>query len=651
MEERNPVKEKFDRGEKPKYIWQNELKHLANFQKFFKSIDAVFNRVRGDRKWHQDKKSRLYQFLINNKTWEIKDYKTAHSLLQAFLKTYQPAYDTLLEVDDFALLEILNYDYGFSLYDVVVSFFDAEYFFRRFFEPLVNLAPKQREILHTTSYYDLVTIRSSTASGKSFSTGRIAGFWWLVTRRNSKLVMTAPTSRQAINILWSEFKQCFYDFKRRYPDFAAEQWRQEPRNVTYYEGVWNLSKEGEQWQALCFSTKDYSPESLQGFHSKFMMVIVDEASGVKENIYSALDRILTGSQVSKYILVGNPTRTSGFFYDSHRADNTVFRKIHISAFDSPNVILDFLEQKSYYRFKNIKKRLNLKEQRYSMLDIVLGYEVKVPSVKQISGLITIKDVIKYVHLYGMDSDKFGIEILGEFPKSSGDYLMTREQIETLIDGSFPKEISLDCQFGIDPATGSSKDGGSATTFAYRNGKSLLAVYKTNVSGDDAQIQEFRKFYEQCQKPEGLDIKSVPIVIDRAGIGFNLYERMKTNGFNVDGFTGQEVPIEYHNQEKYANRRSEAFFTLLEAIKSGIGSFIKHQALFLLSSISYSTDRRGKIVLIPKEKIIIPDRDKHLLDILDAVALAFAPTLKKNSANYRVGEKFFDNIARFWQRPR
>ena len=66
------------------------------------------------------------------------------------------------------------------------------------------------------------------------------------------------------------------------------------------------------------------PENMQGFHEENMLFIVDEASGVADPIMEAITGTLSGEN-NKLLLMGNPTRTSGTFYDSHTADRALYR--------------------------------------------------------------------------------------------------------------------------------------------------------------------------------------------------------------------------------------------------------------------------------------------------------------------------------------
>lgn len=66
------------------------------------------------------------------------------------------------------------------------------------------------------------------------------------------------------------------------------------------------------------------PENMQGFHEDNMLFIVDEASGVADPIMEAITGTLAGEN-NKLLLMGNPTKTSGTFYDSHTVDRSLYK--------------------------------------------------------------------------------------------------------------------------------------------------------------------------------------------------------------------------------------------------------------------------------------------------------------------------------------
>ncbi len=73
------------------------------------------------------------------------------------------------------------------------------------------------------------------------------------------------------------------------------------------------------------------PENLQGYHDDFMLIVVDEASGVKEEMYPVIDGALSTGVIVLLLLIGNPTKRLGTFADSHlkREVSKHYYKIHV----------------------------------------------------------------------------------------------------------------------------------------------------------------------------------------------------------------------------------------------------------------------------------------------------------------------------------
>ena len=75
------------------------------------------------------------------------------------------------------------------------------------------------------------------------------------------------------------------------------------------------------------------PENMQGFHEDNMLFIVDEASGVADVIMEAILGTLSGKN-NKLLMCGNPTKTTGAFYDSHNRDQALYKRHTVSSLDS-----------------------------------------------------------------------------------------------------------------------------------------------------------------------------------------------------------------------------------------------------------------------------------------------------------------------------
>lgn len=149
-----------------------------------------------------------------------------------------------------------------------------------------------------------VSVRSGQGVGKTAVESWIC-VWFLLFHKNSRVIATAPTSRQLNDVLWPEIAK-WTGSSPLLRELLI--WRKTYLYVKGYERTW--------FATARTATK---PENMQGFHEENMLFIVDEASGVAEPIMEAIRGTLSGKN-NKLLLMSNPTQISGMFYDSHTKD-------------------------------------------------------------------------------------------------------------------------------------------------------------------------------------------------------------------------------------------------------------------------------------------------------------------------------------------
>ena len=181
----------------------------------------------------------------------------------------------------------------------------------------VQLWSKQEEVLDALRDHRRVAVKAGNGLGKGF-TAAVAVLWFLSTHAPATVLTTAPTARQVRHVLWREIRRLHH---------AA------PYLVGGHMLQTRLDLDEDRF-ALGLSTDDV--DQFQGFHSPNMLIVVDEAEGVEEQIYQAIDAVMTAG-TSKLLLIGNPTSDSGAFRRAFHEDRCIFHNITISALDSPNV--------------------------------------------------------------------------------------------------------------------------------------------------------------------------------------------------------------------------------------------------------------------------------------------------------------------------
>lgn len=163
-----------------------------------------------------------------------------------------------------------------------------------------------------------VAVKSGQGVGKTAFEAAIF-LWFLTCYDDARIVATAPTKQQLHDVLWSEVAK----WMARSPLLSMIlKWTKTYVYMVGYEKRW--------FGVARTATK---PENMQGFHEDNMLFIVDEASGVADPIMEAILGTLSGDN-NKLLLCGNPTRTSGTFYDAFTMDRAIYCCHTVSSRDS-----------------------------------------------------------------------------------------------------------------------------------------------------------------------------------------------------------------------------------------------------------------------------------------------------------------------------
>ena len=234
-----------------------------------------------------------------------------------------------------------------------------------FIKEMFNATPEdeQIKILESVRKNRMTAVKSGHGVGKTTTLAWVI-LWFMFTRPYPKIPCTAPTMHQLRDILWSEISK----------------WHAKSSVLLHYfewtvERVVLKTKE-EKWFAVARTAT--KPDAMQGFHADSLLFVMDEASGINDVIFEPILGALTGEE-TKLVMVGNPTRTQGFFHDAFTRNREMFNCITLNAENSRRVSREF--------------------------------------------------IASIIALYGMDSDPYRVRVLGEFPKSQPDTFISLEHIE------------------------------------------------------------------------------------------------------------------------------------------------------------------------------------------------------------------------------
>ena len=169
------------------------------------------------------------------------------------------------------------------------------------------LSPQQLDALHNFNKEKRISIRSGHGCGKD-CIAAILSLYFMSTRAFPKVVVTAPTNRQLKDIYWSELAKWFRRSKLQ-DEFVQQ------NEIFFhkdYPKEWWIRTVSPQARA----TKDEQAETLAGFHGEHLLIIGDEASGIRDPVFIPLEGAMT-QEDNKCLLIGNMTKNTGYFYDTH----------------------------------------------------------------------------------------------------------------------------------------------------------------------------------------------------------------------------------------------------------------------------------------------------------------------------------------------
>ncbi len=394
----------------------------------------------------------------------------------------------------------------------------------------------QKPIFEAVAGHDRIAVRSGNGPGKTWTAAKL-GLWFFVTRPKSIVVTTAPTWQQVQRILWKEIRANISKAPLLKPFLYLP-----PRDAEVLM-VRPDGSYGDDW-AMIGRASD-KKENMLGFHAPYLMFIVDEASGVPDEIFEAIEGTQTqeGVNSSKILLIGNPTRPEGFFYDIFHSKSANWKTFHLDGRLSPRVSKQWISQ--------------MEED------------------------------------YGSDSPFFQIHVLGNFPPMDKDTLIPLGWIERSLvdqaDGHGTRYAGFDvARMGNDYSV-------------------LMNVEHANNKFIVRQIDFFSKIelMELCGWGIQVFRKTVPekIMVDVIGVGAGVNDRLKELGFPVLGVNVAESPCS--KSEDFKNKKAEMYWHLrglFERQEIVIPKIPHHNKLIAeLSAMKYKYDSSGKLQIVDPEK--------------------------------------------------
>lgn len=426
---------------------------------------------------------------------------------------------------------------------------------------------KQEEVARSVAENRYTAVPSAHDTGKSFNASRLAA-WWIDSHKPGEAfcVTTAPTWNQVHAILWRELRQA--KSKRGLAGRTT-------LDARWYIGGKRIGDEDEQLVAYGRKPADTDQAAFQGIHARYVLVIIDEASGVPKLLFDAVDSLATNIN-ARVLAIGNPDDPASEFANVCKPGSG-WNVIQISAFDTPA-----------YTGEQVPEYLP---------DLLVSKEW----------------VEERKERWGEASPTYQSKVLGLFPEIGEDTLIGPRYIRAAQDDiDLSGRVLQDKgQFGWDVARF-----GSNKTVGYRNRGGLIRLIfesaKTATTETAGQVSKY------ATKHQG----GVPSVIDADGIGGGVVDILNEN--RVRGIVPFHGGAKPNDPTRFVNRRAEVYWLFKEAIEQGEIDLSREddQLASQLGSIKWKLDSKGRVRLETKEEMA--KRGLPSPDHADAAVLSWMP---------------------------
>lgn len=244
----------------------------------------------------------------------------------------------------------------------------------------------QAEALEAVRDHKRFAVASGHGIGKTAFVAWIV-HWFISTRPNPQIVVTANTKNQLDTKTWRELAK----------------WNQKALNGHWFEVKatrMELRDSPETWFASAIPWTEHNSESFAGTHEEHVLIVFDEASAIADIIWDVSEGAMTTAG-ARWIALGNPTKNTGRFREC---------------------------------FGRFKHRWHTKQ--------IDSRTAKMADQKQIK---------EWIADYGEDSDFVRVRVKGEFPKSSSAQLISSADVEAATQYKATGYEKLPLILGVDVA--------------------------------------------------------------------------------------------------------------------------------------------------------------------------------------------------------
>jgi hypothetical protein len=395
-----------------------------------------------------------------------------------------------------------------------------------------------------------LSIRAGKGVGKSaFLAWAI--LWFHACYFPCKTGCTAPTATQMSDVLWAELALWHRRLRERMPALGEKfEWKVD---------TFTMREAPQESFAVARTARPEKPEALQGLHSKHVLIIADEASGVDDAIFEAGRGAMSGDNAF-IILASNPTRLSGLFYRTHHELAPLWELEAWNGEESPLQTQNFRDE--------------------------------------------------IIFEYGKDSNYYRVNVTGAFPSAEDDVVIPM----SLCEAAQKREVKAHGArvWGLDVA----RFGSDRCVLVKRCENSTLEPHKA-WNGMDTMQTAGKVFAEWKLTPPAE--RPVSIIVDVIGIGSGVVDRLLEFDLPIIGLNvAESASVE----ELYMRSRDELWFRARKWLEKKACRLVEDKILVSeLILPKYTFTSTGKIKVESKDEM--RKRSPRSPDVADAFCLTFA----------------------------
>lgn len=380
--------------------------------------------------------------------------------------------------------------------------------------------------------------------------------WFLFCWKDAQVPCTAPSTEQMHDILWKEVARWI----KLMPPHVRNKYEWQNDHIRMVESP-------ETWFARAKTARKETPEALAGVHGDHVMFVIDEGSGVAEEVFNTAEGALTSGNIL-VLMFSNPTRLVGYFFDSHHTDSAAWQTLTFDSEESPIVDQKFVD--------------------------------------------------RIIAKHGKDSDEYKIRVSGIFPQEDGvdDQGYVPLLVEADLRPATNRDLKGRIKFGGDPAGDGDDEAAGVGRDHFRAKVLFLEKRSTPKSIASGMID--------VMKP--LDIAGEDTWIDNFGEGANVSQEIALYDLeNPIRVNGVNMGDNATDSETYFDKRAETAWRMRTWIKAGgeIVDLDKWKDELLSLRYRRTAGKISKIQLMPKRvmKKLLLNRGKSP-NKTDALMLTF-----------------------------